>query len=287
MEKANAQEFEQNFARCEFSKPVYTLDEKDDFGLAYLEVKDMVKMQRYNLDNQNPQPQVQKKIVAGGIVKKVGEEEAVLKQKLKDYFDKEVAKQRISDNIKVSVEASPKIGIGDNGQPVVDYHIAYSYEVLKTDKKEVGDWAPGRYMLDESNAAAASVQVIRETFEKELAEYIQPGKSITIKITGSADGTPILRPIKYTGAYGDFEAEPYYLNGNMDNISISYKTGIATNNQLAYLRTYGVRHFIQQEIPALLQTRNTFEHHVFVSEARGNEFRRVSIEIIIHDAFRK
>lgn len=287
MEQADVQAFEQNFARCEFSKPVYTLDEKDDFGLAYLEVNDPVKQQRYYLDHQNRPPQVQKKIVAGGIVKKVGEEEAVLKQKLKDYFDKEVAKQRISDHIKVNVEASPKIGVGDNGQPVVDYHIAYSYEVMKTDKKEVGDWAPGRYMLDESNAAAASVQVIRETFEKELAGYIQPGKSITIKITGSADGAPILRPIKYTGVYGDFDAEPYYLNGNMDNITISYKTGIATNNQLAYLRTYGVRHFIRQEIPVLLQTRNTFEHHVFVSESRGNEFRRVSIEIIIHDAFQR
>ncbi|MEG0796316.1 MAG: WD40 repeat domain-containing protein, partial [Odoribacter sp.] len=93
--------------------------------------------------------------------------------------------------------------------------------------------------------------------------------------------------IKYSGLYGDFSGEPYYLNGNMDNISISYKTGISTNGQLAFLRTYGVRHFIEQEIPTLQKTTNVFEHYVFVAEARGNQFRRVSIEIVIHDAFRK
>lgn len=287
MSEADAATFEKNFAQCRFSKPIYTLDERDDFGLAYLEVSDPVAKRTYYLDEQNRRPQVQKKMVAGSIVKRVGEEEAVLKQQLKDYFDKEMAEQRVSDNVKVNVEARPVIGIGEQGQPVVDYHIAYSYEVVKSGKKEVGDWAPGRYMLDESNAAAASAQVIRETFEKQLAPYISPGKHITIRITGSADGAPILRPIKYTGVYGDFDGASYYLNGNMDNVSISYKTGIATNNQLAFLRTYGVRHFIEQEIPSLQQTRNVFEHHVFVSESRGNEYRRVSIEIIIHNAFRK
>lgn len=280
-------DFEKDFDRCEFKNPIYTLDERDNFGLAYLEVNDPVKQQTYYLDEQNRHPLVQKKMVAGSIVKKVGEEEVVLKQKLKHYFDKEKAEQRVSDNVKVSVEACPKEGIGQDGRPVVDYHITYSYEVLKTEKKEVGDWLPGRYMLAESNAATASVRVIRETFEKELAEYLTPGRNITIKITGSADGAPILKAIKYSGDYGDFVSEPYFLNGNMDNISISYKTGISSNNQLAFLRTYGVRHFIEQDIPVLQKTTNTFEHRVFVAQERGNEFRRVSIEITIHDAFRK
>lgn len=287
VEEEDRADFEKNFDQCEFRHPVYTLDEKDDFGLSYLEINDPVKKRVYYLDNQNIHPRIRQKMVSGAIVKKVGEEEVVLKQKLKDYFEKEIAEQRISDNVRVNVEARPKEGIGEDGLSVVDYHIAYSYEVMKTDKKEVGDWAPGRYLLAESNAAAASVQVIRETFEKELSDYITSGKNVTIKITGSADGTPILRPIKYSGVYGDFSGVPYYLNGNMDNISISYKSGISSNNQLAYLRTYGVRHFIEQEIPVLQKTRNQFEHHVFVSEARGNKFRRVSIEIIIHDAFRK
>lgn len=285
IEPGECRDFEECFSRCELRNPIYTLNERDEFGLSYLEIKDPVKDRIYYLDEQNRHIEPRKEIVSGEIVKKIGEEEVVLRQKLKDYFDQEMAQQRISDNVKVNVEARPQEGIGEKGQPVIDYHIAYSYEVLKTDKKNIGDWAPGRYLLAESNAATATVQVIRETFEKELAGYITPDKNITIKITGSADGSPILNPIKYTGLYGDFEEDPYYLNGNMDNISISTKTGIGSNNQLAYLRTYGVRHFLENEIPALKNTDNAFEHRVFISEERGNEFRRVSIELIIHNAF--
>lgn len=254
--------------------------------MAYLEVDDP-RGQVFYCDNRRPEAAPRRETVSEDIVKRIGEEEVVLQQKLKDFFDQELAQQRLSDNVRVSVNARPQEGIGEDGRPTVNYHVAYSYEVFKTDKKDISDWAPGRYLLAESNAAAATVKVIRETFGKELAEYIKPGRNVTIKVTGSADGSPILKPLKYSGIYGDFDGEPYYLNGNMENVSISSKTGVATNSQLAFLRTYGVRHFIEQEIPALKQTRNTFEHHVFVSEERGNQFRRVSIEIIIHNAFDK
>lgn len=281
----NREEFERNFEQFQYAKPVYALDDRDIFSLDYLEVCDSLKKHVYYFDNIQLHTEPQQQLVSKDIVRKVGEEEVVLRRKLKDFFAKEMAEQRISDNIQVNVEARPRESIGEDGEPVVDYHIDYSYEVMKTAKKDVGDWAPGRYLLSESNAAAASVQVIKETFGNELAQYIVPGKNITVKITGSADGSPIVNTIKYAEGFGLFDEEPYYLNGNMDNISVSAKSGISSNSQLAFLRTYGVRHFIEQEIPGLKQTNNIFEHHVFVSEERGNEFRRVSIEIIIHDAF--
>lgn len=281
-----ADEFVRNIENCEYSNPVYTLDARDDFGLSYLEVKDVKANRIYLLDEWRGKQQVRQKVVAGSIVKRVGEEERIFKRKLQEYFDKEIKSRRISDNVKVNVEASPEIGLDENGREVVDYHITYSYEVVRTGEKSVGGWAPGRYLLEESNAASASVQVIRETFEKELAAYIKPGRRVTVRIMGSADGSRIVRPIKYSGLYGDFVGEPYYLNGNMDNVSISRRTGIETNAQLAFLRTYGVRHFIEHEISALEKTNNTFEHYVLVADKNGEEFRRVSIEIIIHEAFR-
>lgn len=279
--------FEKDFDKCEFLNPVYALDERDEFSLDYVEVYDPIQKKKHYFDNIQLRPQEQPKAVSKEIVRQVGEEEMILKRKLQDFFAKEMAEQKISDNIRVSVEARPKESIGENGEAVVDYYIDYSYEVLKTEKKNVGDWAPGRYLLNESNAATASVNVIQETFENELAPYIAPGKRVTVKVTGSADGSPIVGTIKYTGLYGNFDEVPYYLNGNMDHISVSSKGGISTNSQLAFLRTYGVRHFIEQNIPALQKTNNLFEHHVFVSEERGQEHRRVSIKIVIHDAFRK
>lgn len=279
--------FELAFDKCQYSKPIYGLDMRDLFSLENLEIYNPENKKTYYYGNTVTHKKNPKKIVTGEIVKKIGEEEVILKQQLKNYFDKEIAQQRISDNVKVNVEAKPRESIGEDGQSVVDYCIDYSYEVLKTEKTDIGDWAPGRYMLAQSNAATASVKIIKQTFEKELAQYIKPGKNITVKVTGSADASPILKPIKYDGVYGDFDRQSYYLNGNIDNISISIKQGVTTNSQLAFLRTYGVRHFIEQEIEPLQKTNNTFEHHVFVSEERGNQYRRVSIEVIIHDAFRK
>lgn len=289
IEEEEAIAFRENIGRYEFLNPVYALNDSDEFYLNYLEIKDPVQNKTYYYDNIGKrQPEKKEvKLVSGEIIKKVGEEEAVLRQKLMDFFEKEMAEQRISDNVKVNVDAKAKESLGEDGTPVVDYHVKYSYEVLKSDKKNIGDWAPGRYLLEESNAAKSSVEVIRQTFEGELAKYISTGKNITVRVTGSADGSPIVKAIPYGGKYGDFNGEPYYLNGNLDNISISAKEGVAANNQLAYLRTYGVRYFIEHEIGVLKNTRNAFEHYVNVAEERGDEFRRVSIEIIIHDAFGK
>ncbi len=281
---ANREVFESDFQKAAFSLPVYRIDDQDEFHLDYLEIS--MPHRTYYLDNIHQISLPEDNIpVSGAIIQKVGEEEAVLKQKLEDYFEKEVERQRISDNIKVNVEAKARKGIGEDGSAVVDYTINYSYEVLNSGSRQVGDWAPGRYLLEESNAAQASVQVIRQTFEEELAPYLKEGKRIVVRITGSADGSPVRQTISYDGRYGDFSEEPYYLNGNLDNITVTARDGIKANNQLAYLRTFGVRHFLETSVPALKKTRNQFEHHVFVAESRGNQFRRVSIEITIYDAF--
>jgi hypothetical protein len=281
---ANREFFESEFSRAVFSSPVYRIDDRDEFHLDYLEI--LMPHRTYYLDNINrislPEDNIP---VSGAIIQKVGEEEAILKQKLTDYFEKEVERQRISDNIKVNVEAKAQKGTGEDGSAVVDYAVNYSYEVLNSGSRQVGDWEPGRYLLEESNAAQASVQVIRRTFEEELAPYLKEGKRISVRITGSADGSPVRQTIGYDGRYGDFLGEPYYLNGNIDNITITAREGIKANDQLAYLRTFGVRRFLETSVPILKRTRNQFEHHVFVAESRGNEFRRVSIEITIHDAF--
>ena len=50
------------------------------------------------------------------------------------------------------------------------------------------------------------------------------------------------------------------MKGNIKNISISYKIGVSTNNQLAFRCTYRVWHFIGQKFPALRQTGNDFEY---------------------------
>ena len=43
--------------------------------------------------------------------------------------------------------------------------------------------------------------------------------------------------------------------------------------------------YITNDIEVLKQTRNNFHHKALVSEFSGGKYRRVSIEIIVHNAF--
>ena len=56
------------------------------------------------------------------------------------------------------------------------------------------------------------------------------------------------------------------MKGNIKNISISYKIGVSTNNQLAFRYTYRVWHFIGQKFPALRQTVNDFEYEKTIAD---------------------
>ena len=125
-----------------------------------------------------------------------------------------------------------------------------------------------------------AAQVVRQFLEQ------HPDYPVLLKNKDFTKCRPFV-PIKYSGIYGDFNGVLYYLKGNIKNISISYKIGVSTNNQLAFRYTYRVWHFIGQKFPALRQTVNDFEYHVFIAEERGDKYRRISTGITIHDAFRK
>ena len=106
-----------------------------------------------------------------------------------------------------------------------------------------------------------------------------------IIITGSADASPIRSRIPYNAMYGEFRNEPYYNNGDLDNITLTKESGITTNQQLAFARGLGLKSAMESEISTLKDTRNEFEYHVKVSDQKGGQFRRISVEVIIYDAF--
>jgi hypothetical protein len=108
---------------------------------------------------------------------------------------------------------------------------------------------------------------------------------VKVIITGSADASPINGRIAYNGQYGDFVNEPYYKNGDLDNITVTKATGITSNEQLALMRAAGVKSYIEQNVTTLDKTRNDYEYHVEVATERGGEYRRINIEFLIMDAF--
>ena len=106
-------------------------------------------------------------------------------------------------------------------------------------------------------------------------------------ITGSADAAPIRGRLAYDGRYGEFVDEPYYKDGNLDNITVTKAGGIAQNEQLALMRAAGVKTYIEKNVTTLGNTKNEYEYHVEVAKERGGEFRKINVEFVIMDAFQQ
>ena len=145
----------------------------------------------------------------------------------------------------------------------------------------------GGYNIEKSNAAMSLMKIIKNAFEGDFSKYLAEGKQVKVIITGSADASPIRGRIAYDGRYGEFTDEPYYKDGNLDNITVTKSSGITQNEQLALLRAAGVHSYIEKNVTTLNNTKNDYEYHVEVAKERGGEFRKINVEFVIMDAFQQ
>ena len=167
--------------------------------------------------------------------------------------------QRVSDNVKIEVQTE----VQDN-----NLIISVAYETLVV-----------------ANAAVLMCNFLKNKLEKDLAEYLKESTKVDVKITGATDGNPIRSRIAYKGEYGDFTDKPIILNGEPYNMTVTQKTGITTNGQLAFLRTQGVEHFLKTEVEPLKHTENSFQEFAVENKEKGGGYRRVSVEMTIRGAF--
>ena len=129
------------------------------------------------------------------------------------------------------------------------------------------------------------MKIIKNAFEGDFSKYLAEGKQVKVIITGSADASPIRGRIAYNGQYGEYVNEPYYKDGNLDNITVTKASGITSNEQLALMRAASVKDFMEKNVTTLGNTKNEYEFHVEVAKERGGEYRKINVEFIILDAF--
>ena len=188
--------------------------------------------------------------------------------------------KRVSDNVKVNVLTD--VQQLDNEINLV---VTVSYETLNL-SVEADDYALGKYTIQNSNACIFMCNFLAKKFETDLKEYIKKGGKVDIKITGATDGTPIRSKIPYNGEYGDIKNKPITLNGQPFEMTVTKATGITNNGQLAFLRTQGVENYLKFKIEPLKQTANNWQIFAVENQEKGAGYRRVSVEIVIHDAFK-
>ena len=181
----------------------------------------------------------------------------------------------VSDNVKIEVQTDVQ---DDN------LVIAVAYETLVV-ADAADDYALGKYTIQNSNACMLMCNFLKNKMENDLLEFLKQGTKVDVKITGATDGTPIRSKIAYLGEYGDFTDKAITLNGAPFKMTVTQKTGVTTNGQLAFLRTQGVEHFLKTEVEPLKHTENAFQSFAVENKEKGGGYRRVSVEMTIHGAF--
>ncbi len=91
--------------------------------------------------------------------------------------------------------------------------------------------------------------------------------------------------IAYDGSYGEFENEPYYLNGDLSTINVTKNNGIRKNEQLAFIRAAAVKDYIQTNVTSLHSMNTNYRYNIELSDQKGGKYRRINVEFTFINAF--
>ncbi len=190
----------------------------------------------------------------------------------------------ISNHTNIQVDSKVVPDYNANGDKILNYEVNFTYQV-DPDFSATEDFPPGKYIAEESGAASAMLKIVEEAFEGDFAQYIKEGKKLKVTISGTADATPIIRTIPYSGVYGDFVDEPIYENGDLTAITVTQADGVKENRQLAFLRAEGVKNYLENNVNNLDKMDTDYTFKVDVSEGKGSEFRRITANFVFVDVF--
>ena len=277
--------------KMKFSNAVYVLNDKDEFELAYVEVTNETTNKVYIYDNIGRTKltalEADENFVPLEIMQQATREEAQLAEIKEQVIEEKKQDKLITDNTQINVKTEVIPGVDANGKKILNYKVGYQYEVINKEFSAKEDFPSGGYNIERSNAAMSLMKIIKNAFEGDFAKYLSEGKQVKVIITGSADAAPIRGRLAYEGRYGEFVDDPYYKDGNLDNITVTKAGGITQNEQLALMRAAGVKTYIEKNVTTLGNTKNEYEYHVEVAKERGGEFRKINVEFVIMDAFQQ
>lgn len=271
----------------EFRNAKYAVTEDDKFELIYAEVYNKASGKSYTYDNTEKRDiellVSEDEFVPLELIQQTNMQEILLEEIKTTVM--ETAKERnvISDHTNISVNTEIESDVNADGNNIRNYAIELSYEV------EMGfsaqeDFGPGKYKVEESGAAMSMLTIMKEALEGEFAKYVKEGKKLIIHITGMADSMPIHGKIAYDGSYGELDKEPVYKGNELSNISLTKKSGITQNEQLAMLRALGVSDYISKNINGVSAMDLDYKYHIELSKDKGGEYRRISVEMVFVDA---
>lgn len=271
-----------------FTDTEYGLLPNDSFELIYAKVHNGANGRTYIYDNRDRRTidflEGDENVVSIAVIRQQQMEEMKLQELRERVIEEAKSDNIITNHTNIAVKSRVEPTYDANGNKIMNYIISVSYEVEPGFSAQE-DFGPGKYHVEESGAANSMLRIIQEALEGDFARYVKDGKKVLIRISGTADSTPVARTIPYDGSYGDFEDEIVYKDGTMTGMTVDKKGGITQNEQLAFLRAYGVKYFIEKNIPALEKMNSDYRYDISVAEGKGSEFRRITTDFTFVDAF--
>ena len=218
---------------------------------------------------------------------------------MQDIANRQRTMQRRAEQILISLPNSEKLydetyitirtqlvdGTREDGSPELNYLFDISYN-CKHFEGYTDDYPLGVFAWDSSNSVRAICNLTKTFVEGILDDIFRPGKSVSVKIFATTDGVELSRTIPYDGQYGNFRYMPVTFNDEKLRISVD-TAGITNNCQLAYIRAQSVRSFLENNVRNLSRTQNDYQYVTRSYSDTGSFYRRSSIEITVHDAFRE
>ena len=272
----------------QFKNAKYGVMPNDHFEMIYAEVHNNADGKTYicsNLDRVNLNYMTSDdNVVSLDIIQQQKMEELRLQELREKIIAEAKSSNVISDHTNITVDSRVVPDYDADGNKILNYLVSFTYQV-EPEFSAVEDFAPGKYRISESGAASAMLKIVKEAFEGDFAQYFKHGKKLLVKLSGTADATPIHRGIAYDGVYGEFENEPVYQNGRLTGMTVTSKDGIKENEQLAFIRACAVKDFLSNNVTNINDMNTEYSHHVAVSEDKGSEFRRITAEFTFVDAF--
>ncbi len=193
--------------------------------------------------------------------------------------------QKLYDETYISIRTALVDGTSQDGTPELNYVFDISYNCRHLEGY-TDDYPLGVFNYDSSNSARAICNLTKTFVEDILDDIFRPSKRVSVKIFSTTDGVELSRTIHYDGSYGNFRYMPVTFNNEQLRISVD-TTGITNNCQLAYIRAQSVRHFLQNNVRNLSRTVNDYSYVTRSYADTGAFYRRSSIELTVHDAFRE
>ena len=277
-----------NSSDVELRNPIYGLGENDQFELVYADVYNKKTGKTYVFNNRERKSldymANDNRFVPLEYVAQSNMEEMKLDELKNQVVTDAMQQNFISDHTKINVSTNTISDTGANGEKQVNYQVSFDYQV-ENGFTEKEDFAPGKYVAAQSAAARTMLSIITKALETDFAQYMKEGKSVVVKITGSADASPVKRVIPYKGEYGNFEDAPVRYNDVDTLITVTKKSGISSNEQLAFLRAMGMKDGIVKNVKQLSTMDVKYDTFIEQGEGVGGEFRRIRVDILFKNAF--